>query len=329
MFSLSGAAQGGADALEELLRTEFLKIQERNRVKAAEDQRRVQMRGQDITLRGQDQLQGRFDTSRTDAQSAATTAKAERERKAAEEKAAIDAFVHANPHLAGVVQARGVGLNVKDSHELETDEAHAPHVEAETQRGLKTKQAENDISVRGQLRVAAAQGAEQRKTAGARIRMAGETQPQQTPYTDERGTRIRESVSALKGKINGWTAGAGSLLTAIPATDARNFKAELDSLKANIAFGELAEMRAASKTGGALGAISERELALLESSLGALDQGQSPQNLAAQLDKIVQSLDRWSQAKASRGLPAAQNANDAGTEFDYVPGKGLVPRKRN
>jgi hypothetical protein len=51
-------------------------------------------------------------------------------------------------------------------------------------------------------------------------------------------------------------------------------------------------MRAASKTGGALGQVSDREGALLQSSLGALDIGQSPTQFKAQLKKIKDSITR-------------------------------------
>lgn len=51
-------------------------------------------------------------------------------------------------------------------------------------------------------------------------------------------------------------------------------------------------MREASKTGGALGQVSDREGQLLQSSLGALNQGQSPEAFKTQLKKIMESLDR-------------------------------------
>lgn len=136
--------------------------------------------------------------------------------------------------------------------------------------------------------------------------------PVSSAYADERAQRNLQSVQELKGKIGNWTAGPGSALAMIPGTDARDFAAELDTLKANIAFGELTEMRAASKTGGALGQVSERELALLTATLGALDPGQSPENLRAQLDKIEQSIQRWQQAKTGgAGGPAAPGAGGA------------------
>jgi hypothetical protein len=60
------------------------------------------------------------------------------------------------------------------------------------------------------------------------------------------------------------------------AVDLRNMLATLQS---SVAFDTLAKMREASPTGGALGAVSERELTLLQSALGSLSQDASPQEL--------------------------------------------------
>ncbi len=117
-----------------------------------------------------------------------------------------------------------------------------------------------------------------------------------SPYATERAARTVQSVDELLGKVNKWTTGMGSLLSGIPESDARNFKAELDTLKANVAFNELTAMREASKTGGALGSVAVREMELLQSALGALDQGQSPDNLKAQLEKVRSSIERWQSA---------------------------------
>lgn len=133
-------------------------------------------------------------------------------------------------------------------------------------------------------------------------------------YSDERSVRNIQSVDELMGKVNRWTTGIGSMLSKVPESDARNFDAELNTLKANIAFGELAAMRASSKTGGALGAVSERELKLLESSLGALDTGQSPQNVKTQLQKIKDSITRWNAAQggAASAVPSHGPAASGG-----------------
>lgn len=122
-----------------------------------------------------------------------------------------------------------------------------------------------------------------------------------TAYATERSDRVLGDISALKSRVSPYTTGFGSLLSVIPTTESRDFKADVDSLKASIAFGELAEMRAASKTGGALGAVSNKELNLLESAQGSLDAGQSPANFTKNLDKIEASINRWRAAKAQQG----------------------------
>lgn len=122
-------------------------------------------------------------------------------------------------------------------------------------------------------------------------------------YGAERTQRIVSDVDALLPKVSKWTVGPGALLSSAPGTDAANFAAELDTLKGNIAFNELTEMRAASKTGGALGAISNTELGLLSSALGALSTKQSPASFKKQLLKIKASLQRWEAAKAQQ-VPA-------------------------
>lgn len=141
-----------------------------------------------------------------------------------------------------------------------------------------------------------------------------------SPYAKERATRTIQSVDELMGKVGAKTAGYGSLLSALPATDARNFKAELDTLKANIAFNELTAMREASKTGGALGAVSDREAQLLQSALGALDAGQSPANLKQQLQKVKESVQRW-QAASGGEMPASPVSSHGDTDVDALIAK--------
>ena len=156
------------------------------------------------------------------------------------------------------------------------------------------------------------------------------TIPTQTPaappatndYAQERGRRTVDAVKSLINRVSRRTAGIGSLLSGVPETAARNFAAELETLKSNIAFKELTEMREASKTGGALGPISDRENQLLASSLGALDQGQSPENLKAQLWKIKGSIERWEAAKAMQGQGAPNGISVSPSSFKVL---GVVP----
>jgi hypothetical protein len=97
---------------------------------------------------------------------------------------------------------------------------------------------------------------------------------------------------ALK-KVSNWSAGMGSKLSGLPTTDARDLAADLETIKANLGFQQLQEMRRQSPTGGALGNVSERELTALQSSLTSLDQAQSPEQLRAHLNEILIHYTNW------------------------------------
>lgn len=76
----------------------------------------------------------------------------------------------------------------------------------------------------------------------------------------------------------------------------RNYEAQLDSLKGNIIPAALTAMREASKTGGALGAVSDREGAWLSAALGALSMTQDPKQVIEQLRQIDKHLQIWEDA---------------------------------
>lgn len=143
--------------------------------------------------------------------------------------------------------------------------------------------------------------------------------PQQTisPYQQERMTRNLNSIDNLMGQVSNWTTGVGSLLSVIPGTAARDFKADVSELSANIAFGELTAMREASKTGGALGAVSEKELQLLESALGSLDRAQSPAQFKEALTTIKSSIERWKAAVNQYGTSGGESGGDESGLYEF------------
>ena len=75
----------------------------------------------------------------------------------------------------------------------------------------------------------------------------------------------------------------GKILSKIAGSDAYDFNARIETIKANIGFDKLQAMRDASPTGGALGQVSEMELRQLNASMGNLDIGQSPEQLRENL----------------------------------------------
>ena len=86
----------------------------------------------------------------------------------------------------------------------------------------------------------------------------------------------------------------GKVLSNIYGSEARDFEARLETIKANIGFDKLQAMRDASPTGGALGQVSEMELRQLNASMGNLEQSQSPkqlrENLIAVREQYVRTL---------------------------------------
>lgn len=80
--------------------------------------------------------------------------------------------------------------------------------------------------------------------------------------------------------------GVGALLSSIPGTDAKRLSGLLDTIKANVSFDTLNQMRQASPTGGALGSVTENELKLLQSAIGSLDQSQDAATLKDNLNRV-------------------------------------------
>ena len=79
---------------------------------------------------------------------------------------------------------------------------------------------------------------------------------------------------------------SGALYSKIPGTPAYDFASSLDTIKANIGFDRLQRMREASKTGAAVGQLSNRELGLLTETLAPTRQGMSPGRLREALSVI-------------------------------------------
>lgn len=80
--------------------------------------------------------------------------------------------------------------------------------------------------------------------------------------------------------LTGWA----SLASGIPGTPQHDLAQKLSTIEANIGFDKLQAMREASPTGGALGAVSGREMDLLQAVFGSLKQSQSKGQLVGNLE---------------------------------------------
>lgn len=152
----------------------------------------------------------------------------------------------------------------------------------------------------------------------AKLKGAAAKQPSTSNfYTQQRAGRAIDAAEGLKAAVSARTTGIlGGLTQGVWSSPARAFRGDLETLKSNIMQNELAEMRAASKTGGALGQVSDKEGQWLAQSLGNLDQSNSPEKVTHELNRIIDGLKRWEEAKRAfntgggDGGDTASNPND-------------------
>lgn len=97
-------------------------------------------------------------------------------------------------------------------------------------------------------------------------------------------TKLRDHPG-LSG-ITGFVFGRTPAITA----EARSAKADLDNILARGGFAELAAMRQASPTGGALGNISNQEVKYLRDAFGALDPVQDTETFKQKINDVISQL---------------------------------------
>jgi hypothetical protein len=96
----------------------------------------------------------------------------------------------------------------------------------------------------------------------------------------DRAVNAIESNPALTtGIIGNWSRG----ISGTPANKVQNL---LQTIRANSAFDRLQQMREASPTGGALGAVSDSELGLLQNAIGSLEQSNDSEDLTYNLRRV-------------------------------------------
>ncbi len=97
---------------------------------------------------------------------------------------------------------------------------------------------------------------------------AAENRQTSTSIITNAASRAREALRAPGLPATGT---AGRMLSALPETNAAELRRQVEVLQSNAKVENLQAMRAASPTGGALGAVSDKENAMLAAKSGALD----------------------------------------------------------
>jgi hypothetical protein len=86
---------------------------------------------------------------------------------------------------------------------------------------------------------------------------------------------------------------AGSIASKLKRPDRMALEARLDTIKANLSFEALKQIRASNTTGGGLGPVSNFEVGLLGSTVASLSPDMSDKDLADSLNFIEARLKKW------------------------------------
>jgi hypothetical protein len=142
---------------------------------------------------------------------------------------------------------------------------------------------------------------------------------------DTRAATLTAQADTVLGTIKdakalvGWnTAGFGGIAKVVPMTDARKLSGHVETIKANIGFDRLQQMREMSPTGGALGQVAVQELNFLQSTVAKLDQLQSPTDVVEALDKIERHYKRWRET---------MGGSTGGSSGEWGDGWSIKPKK--
>lgn len=118
----------------------------------------------------------------------------------------------------------------------------------------------------------------------------------------------RGYIDSIKNNISWGTVGpAGKTIGNIPGTPAYDFAQQVEGLKGNLRVTTLSELKA---MGGTMGQLSNEEGRALESAIGKLDIGQSPDAFKKQIDKIENYLIKaYAPASGGTGTNTKLNVN--------------------
>jgi len=128
----------------------------------------------------------------------------------------------------------------------------------------------------------------------ADVKLAGQFNADTAQLQSSQADLDRLATSAnelLKHEGLSHITGLPGMLPNVPGMAGADAQAKLNTLKSQVGFGVLQAMRNASKTGGALGSVSDAEGKRLEANLAALENAQSEKQFRESLSKIIKFSD--------------------------------------
>jgi hypothetical protein len=97
---------------------------------------------------------------------------------------------------------------------------------------------------------------------------------------------MEKTIDKAMSQIGPFSTGFGAYLKALPASQAKALEENLKTIKANVGFNKLGEIRQQSKTGSGVGPVSDFENQLMQATEGSLDQFQDDEQLKEHLQHI-------------------------------------------
>ena len=109
--------------------------------------------------------------------------------------------------------------------------------------------------------------------------------------TNDQGSGVLDkTIAQVEASPNMMAGAMGKLLSGVWNTPQFNLAENLKTIKANIGFDRLQQMRNSSPTGGALGQVTEMENKLLQATVASMEQGQSGSQLVDNLKRVRDNI---------------------------------------
>jgi len=118
---------------------------------------------------------------------------------------------------------------------------------------------------------------------------------------DTRADIVLNTAKEALDKVGPFTTGViGAGWGSVPGTEAYDLRRAAETIKANLGFQALQDMRAQSPTGGALGQVAVQELQMLQATVANLDPNQAPGTVAANIQKVITHIENWKRAAGQK-----------------------------
>ena len=140
-----------------------------------------------------------------------------------------------------------------------------------------------------------------------------------------------DTIDLAMDSTNWATAGVAGVFEWVPGSPPKRLAGYLNTIRSNVAFNELQQMRRNSPTGGALGNVSDADMRLLQSTLATLDQLASPEDLRRALltiKRVTEAVrDAYAQDVRDFGVEAMGGSAPAPTPAPAPSGGGRATHR--